>query len=1303
MKKRFWAGAMALWISLTLLSPAALAAGEERESKITKSYRDVSDIIGPGLNPGDGGEDVTIPDTESFDSNEDFKPYDPGYPKKDRYGNYTLQVPELKGRLTLSAGDKNQIVGTLFAPGTSQQNGWKDATKKWGNFDSGLCFAASSSNLISWYLDQYKKLHPEDTTEYVTEVESIFDRFRRGWDTAEGGDQKEALSWYFTGGFPNGGSQPTNNSLNGQELGGYLRGKIPHNNSKNWSLVSYDWNSQEDFSVFGSFDDNHFPFIEELTGNYDYGSYQAPLSTHERFSAHILRQLHYGACTISITKENVMGPSGHAVTLWGADYDVKTGLVTAIYLTDSDDGGGRLFKVGIKKGPGEENGKNDGIRMVGYPNHGYGDGRPFTKIKDSIVVYAPQVLEQIQSYEGPDAVIRALIPDSDGKGVEVQVSNITDKTLEYGYSYDQNAGNVTHWQTDSHFSQLEPDQYFFFARVKKGNGYEAGGVSEPAPYRVKAPSPIAEEKVPALSMGTTVFHPYNGANQYIWYGTEKGSDDSGSEAPILWRVLDSQTNLQEKGLFLMSDKLFGSGKNGDLSFSQESEHNDYQSSNARNWCQNFETSRFTAQELESILSISKTDGQYFSPANAMAPEGTMFGAQSNILSSDKVFLPSAEEILNPSYGFGTDSNRLGRYHGDYCSYWLRSPVEQKKGSAGHVDSNGYVFDSNTLDKYAARPAFNLDSNQVLYAAAVGNGQFTHGTGLEEIQTVLSCDFRLVLKDKERAFRVITSELTAQPGESVSLSYEGAVTSEDGKEYISVILMDADGIPAYYGKIAPAKAVNGTVSFDLPADLNHGTYVLKVFNEQYSGEMESGTASEFCDVQLTVRTQPVLKPIEQVTLTVPAPTTGQVPEKAAATGSGYTVVNTQWLPNDGAFQADTHYDVTITVKPESGYEFTSSSVFTLNGQVILPAVNEGNWVVTYKDFPKTKADTDPKTEITYGPDGSKIETVTYPEGKKVKTITWPNGDKAVTVSLPDGSFTTDITKADGTTAKITGYKNGHITVEVMISAVAEQEAKKSGKPFVLPIPPLKSDTQNAPVIQVKTESGKELKVTIPVSSLTVNTVAVMAHEDGTEQIIRKSSNVKPGVTLTIKSGCVMKIMDNPKVFTDTTGHWAKDSIDFVTSHQLYNGTSKTTFRPDTDMTRGMLAVVLHNLEGNPNSTVNASFKDVADGKWYTKAIYWAAEKHIVNGYGNGKFGPENLIKREQLAVMLYRYAGSPGHSGSALTFRDAKEVSTYARDAMQWAVENNIIGGVGNNTLKPQGIATRAQVAAMLKRFMENVG
>lgn len=178
------------------------------------------------------------------------------------------------------------------------------------------------------------------------------------------------------------------------------------------------------------------------------------------------------------------------------------------------------------------------------------------------------------------------------------------------------------------------------------------------------------------------------------------------------------------------------------------------------------------------------------------------------------------------------------------------------------------------------------------------------------------------------------------------------------------------------------------------------------------------------------------------------------------------------------------------------------------------------------------------------------------------------------------------------------------------------------------------------------------------------------------------------------------MDNSQSFADVpASNWAAEAVAFASSHELMKGTGEGIFNPGAAMTRGMLTMVLHNLENNPASTMSGNFSDVADGVWYSEAVHWAAEKGIVNGYADGSFGVADPISREQLAVMLYRYAGNPESSASIDSFADANEVGSYAKAAVAWAVANGIMNGKGNGMLDPKGTATRAEVAQMLLNFL----
>lgn len=172
------------------------------------------------------------------------------------------------------------------------------------------------------------------------------------------------------------------------------------------------------------------------------------------------------------------------------------------------------------------------------------------------------------------------------------------------------------------------------------------------------------------------------------------------------------------------------------------------------------------------------------------------------------------------------------------------------------------------------------------------------------------------------------------------------------------------------------------------------------------------------------------------------------------------------------------------------------------------------------------------------------------------------------------------------------------------------------------------------------------------------------------------------------------------FTDVnTSLWYHKAVDYAINNSLMSGVGENTFSPNANLSRAMLAQILYNLAGRPAAAGASDFNDVAEGMWYTNAIAWAAENGVVSGLGNGKFGPNDNITREQLAVMLYRYAGSPAAGGSLDGFADAGKVSGYAQNGLVWATGNGVMSGKGGGMLDPQGLATRAEVAQMLYNYL----
>ena len=177
------------------------------------------------------------------------------------------------------------------------------------------------------------------------------------------------------------------------------------------------------------------------------------------------------------------------------------------------------------------------------------------------------------------------------------------------------------------------------------------------------------------------------------------------------------------------------------------------------------------------------------------------------------------------------------------------------------------------------------------------------------------------------------------------------------------------------------------------------------------------------------------------------------------------------------------------------------------------------------------------------------------------------------------------------------------------------------------------------------------------------------------------------------------------FTDISEKdWFYGDVMFVYENGLMLGTSKTLFSPHGTAMRGMMATILWRMEGSPVPKGKNSFTDVEVGKWYADAITWTTENGIFAGYGKDKFCPDDPITREQLAAIFYRYADYKGYDltvkGDLDKFKDADKITDYAKTAMQWAVGSGLVKGKSGNQLDPQGTATRAEIAAMLHRFIE---
>lgn len=440
----------------------------------------------------------------------------------------------------------------------------------------------------------------------------------------------------------------------------------------------------------------------------------------------------------------------------------------------------------------------------------------------------------------------------------------------------------------------------------------------------------------------------------------------------------------------------------------------------------------------------------------------------------------------------------------------------------------------------------------------------------------------------------------------------------------------------------------------------------------------GAALDPEDLQIcTVGEDGTLTPVEGKTIGED----GQVTLSFAAAGSyvlsaigdEYTDIVSPWLP------------VTVTAAPKSN----DAGVRSVTVADIEAAAGENN---------------------TY--------TVTVPYGTDV------TADSFVIVTSDSGATVGALTH-DGNVWSFTVTAEDGVTSRTYTVTVSFTEAPKSNDAGVRSI--------TVAGVKAKTSVNNEYTVTVPYgTNVTASSFVIITnHARATVGALTHIKNVwyftvtaEDGVTtasytVTVTTAAlptpIKPAVDNtkpasdskPKLpFTDvSTSDWFYSDVMFVYENGLFSGTDSRSFSPNASMTRAMLVTVLYRLEGEPTVTGRSSFTDVRSGAYYEKAVIWAAANGIVTGTDSTSFSPDAKVTREQLAAILYRYAQyrklDTDASAKLNSFTDADSVSAYASEALGWAVSEGLINGASGK-LMPKGDATRAQVAAILHRFVENV-
>ncbi len=262
----------------------------------------------------------------------------------------------------------------------------------------------------------------------------------------------------------------------------------------------------------------------------------------------------------------------------------------------------------------------------------------------------------------------------------------------------------------------------------------------------------------------------------------------------------------------------------------------------------------------------------------------------------------------------------------------------------------------------------------------------------------------------------------------------------------------------------------------------------------------------------------------------------------------------------------------------------------------------------------------------------------------------------------------------------------------------------GKVTVTPTRPTRGQTVT---ITVTPAEGYKLD-SLTVTDLKGNTIELTKVSDTKYTFVMPAGKVKVTPVFVKIDGSDKDNNTNvDKRFSDVAADaWYAEYINYVAENGLMNGYEDGRFGPNDKTTRAQIVTVLYRMEGEPAVSSSASFKDVsAGGQYYSAAVAWASRNDIVNGYEDGRFGPNDNVTREQIATILYRYAAFKEYdttlAGNIASFSDAAKVSSWANSAIAWAVGEGLING-DNGALKPQGNATRAEIATLLTRFAKNI-
>lgn len=700
----------------------------------------------------------------------------------------------------------------------------------------------------------------------------------------------------------------------------------------------------------------------------------------------------------------------------------------------------------------------------------------------------------------------------------------------------------------------------------------------------------------AITLGTNGIS--GGGTNWVYYGDCKG-------APVKWRVLSTKGNdgvysvgakAVSNPLFLMSEYTL------DYDLVQfDPAKNTWKGSGAQIWCNNFYNSNFDLSEKAAIAATTKADGKYSN-------------YERSSLSGDHLFFLSGEEAANSSYGFSTDSRRIAYNVASTSSadvWWLRSPYFATTDDAGIVEITGRQNIKKVYDTWSARPAFNLNSSDVLFASAIGSKSATVGANaLAKVASTATTEWKLTLLDSARSFDIYETKASATAGSTITLNYSGATvySSSAPNEYISAMIVDSSDTVLYYGKLKQPTYAAGTMDVTIPADLKTGNYTLKLFSEQCNANYDTDRASAFADVQLKVdSTVPTVNGVSpsgtgiatsgnivisfseamniSVAGTVYLYTDGSSAYGAALTGGTWTHGNTVYTVPYSGLSIGVKYSLQIngfadtagySMVPDSGHSFTT----------------KGSSANTFK------IDSTASTGGSISPSGR----ATVAQGSNVTYTITPNSGYQIDRVLVDGY----------SVGAVSSYTFNNVTTAHTIKAVFK-----------------------------KTYSDVDSGCWYFNSIINISRQGIMIGIGS--DCFDPEGEVTRGMMVTI----LFKLSRDDGLYTNVYadvrhGSWYENTAAWALSAGVACGVGANSFAPEQDLTREQLAVMLYNYakrEGCDVKCKNSALDKYSDSgsvsPWAKNAMVWAVSVGIISGDGT-YLNPQGVATRAEVATIIERY-------------------------------------------------------------------